>query len=625
MILLLSGSVLYAQNLNNEFNNAKSEKENNLEMLQKKQFIKENAQDFQIPGLNKYYKANTSAYQASAEKQIVETVPANFNTSLSNALPDNDPTQFTGKGGISMTDDPALLLCPSGSQLSQDAMGTAGSWTFGSSDDNPAENYQVAQWFSGLGTDITSITWWGLLLEYNAGWTVCTPPTKDFIVTVYADDGAGLPDESVVLYTETVTLTSTATGEIYASLYEALSWSYVPSPALIASISEGWLVIQGTGGTACWFLWLNAATQPGPACWQWGGTAWTTDDTRSLCFGGSALDHDVACTAIVQPNSGEGLTATETVEISVYNAGANVESFFDVYFQIDGAPPVTETFNGPINPGETLPYIFTATADLSTVGQVYTINACTGLVGDLNAGNDCTVKTVENEEPCVVVCPPGATDEGEGIIPDDTNDITNGGCNSDPNVFGSVVCGETVCGSSGFYVTNGSTYRDTDWYVLDLSGYTYPQNVTVEFEAGYTMLGGIVAGPCATAAFLTNAIPGPCEVATVTATGLAQAGEYWIWMGADFTGDDADWSPYYFTVTCEDAPPPPPHDAFCAPMTIVVDDPPITDDNSFATIETWEQGGSCWFGADPPSHSLWYSFVAPATGAVSLYVLPLVT
>ena len=65
---------------------------------------------------------------------------------------------------------------------------------------------------------------------------------------------------------------------------------------------------------------------------------------------------------------------------------------------------------------------------------------------------------------CDVTCPGGATDENE---PDcgDPVDTVNGGCNSDPAVFSSINCGETVCGTSFF----DGTYRDTDWYELVLT------------------------------------------------------------------------------------------------------------------------------------------------------------
>ena len=65
---------------------------------------------------------------------------------------------------------------------------------------------------------------------------------------------------------------------------------------------------------------------------------------------------------------------------------------------------------------------------------------------------------------CDVECPPEGNDEGEEECYDEYVDATNGGCNSDPNVFGAVGIGEYVCGKGGTFMFEGGNFRDTDWF-----------------------------------------------------------------------------------------------------------------------------------------------------------------
>jgi hypothetical protein len=62
---------------------------------------------------------------------------------------------------------------------------------------------------------------------------------------------------------------------------------------------------------------------------------------------------------------------------------------------------------------------------------------------------------------------------------------TNGGCNSTPNVFTPVACGNTYCGTGW---ADGNT-RDTDWYKLVI---TSPTTVTWSGIAEFPLLVGVV-------------------------------------------------------------------------------------------------------------------------------------
>jgi hypothetical protein len=122
---------------------------------------------------------------------------------------------------------------------------------------------------------------------------------------------------------------------------------------------------------------------------------------------------------------------------------------------------------------------------------------------------------------CLGDCPDGAIDEGEACGAD-----TNGGCNSMPPVFGSIACGDTICGTS--WADGGS--RDTDWYELVLSEET---QVTFSGTAEFPLVIGIVdtggVPDCALATVLSPfATSDPCLTASFTT--CLQPGTYWFFV-----------------------------------------------------------------------------------------------
>jgi len=142
-------------------------------------------------------------------------------------------------------------------------------------------------------------------------------------------------------------------------------------------------------------------------------------------------------------------------------------------------------------------------------------------------------------------CPPipcNGTDEGEPCGED-----LNGGCNMAFPQFGSISCGETICGTA--WAAGGT--RDTDWYVLELA-----EETEIEFamESQLPMIFGIVdTTDCATATainpFATTEL---CGSGTLTVT-LA-AGTHWVFAAStSFNGFpcDADgFSAYVLTANC---------------------------------------------------------------------------
>lgn len=97
--------------------------------------------------------------------------------------------------------------------------------------------------------------------------------------------------------------------------------------------------------------------------------------------------------------------------------------------------------------------------------------------------------------------------EGEPVCANGYVDNFNGGCNSTPNVFDQIACGQTVCGEYGTFLSaGGANFRDTDWYTFTLPA---PSNVI------WTATGGAI-----TRVFILNS---NCP-ATSLGTAVAPAG-----------------------------------------------------------------------------------------------------
>ncbi|MCF8302234.1 MAG: T9SS type A sorting domain-containing protein [Bacteroidales bacterium] len=124
------------------------------------------------------------------------------------------------------------------------------------------------------------------------------------------------------------------------------------------------------------------------------------------------LSDDLGITAISSPSSGVGLTANETVTVTITNFGNNAQAGFDVSYTIDGGAAVTENVAGPIASGATLDYSFTTTADLSEYAT-YSIEAYTELAGDENSANDDHTVSVTNTPPAPALT--GAAQDGYDI------------------------------------------------------------------------------------------------------------------------------------------------------------------------------------------------------------------
>jgi hypothetical protein len=109
------------------------------------------------------------------------------------------------------------------------------------------------------------------------------------------------------------------------------------------------------------------------------------------------FDLDAGVVDIVTPVDGD-LSAPQDVTVTVRNFGINEISDVPVSYSVDGGAVVNAVVPGPIGSGLTVDYTFDTQADLSVVGQTYTIEASTALEGDEDNGNDMFSKEVTHLE-----------------------------------------------------------------------------------------------------------------------------------------------------------------------------------------------------------------------------------
>ncbi|MBN2543916.1 hypothetical protein JXI42_13745, partial [bacterium] len=151
------------------------------------------------------------------------------------------------------------------------------------------------------------------------------------------------------------------------------------------------------------------------------------------------------------------------------------------------------------------------------------------------------------EIPCSVFCPVSGIDEAEPMCGPDYVDDYNGGCNSTPPVFQSVDCGDIICGKSGNYLSGGSSYRDTDWFVDTLHE---PTNVKWEVVADFEVIAFIIHGDsgCVSPFILESDTAFPCDTAIIEME--LDSGVYWYWVGPALFAGLSCSSNYVATLSC---------------------------------------------------------------------------
>ncbi|MCB0803451.1 MAG: T9SS type A sorting domain-containing protein [Flavobacteriales bacterium] len=95
---------------------------------------------------------------------------------------------------------------------------------------------------------------------------------------------------------------------------------------------------------------------------------------------------DIKAIAVDSLVNGCGLS-NETIALRITNVGSTPVSNIPLQYELNGGVPVSETYAGTLNPGDTIVYSFTTLANMSTPGA-YNITAYSAVRGDANPVND---------------------------------------------------------------------------------------------------------------------------------------------------------------------------------------------------------------------------------------------
>ena len=172
-------------------------------------------------------------------------------------------------------------------------------------------------------------------------------------------------------------------------------------------------------------------------------------------------------------------------------------------------------------------------------------------------GSGYTARVIVNPStPCEGECGPEAIEEGEEDCYDGYSDQYNGGCNSDPYAFQPITDGTTICGTSGNYLIGEDTYRDTDWFEINLTQICdLTWQVLAEFDVVLFLIDGI-PDTCPDPPIIASAAGGACHITTLSYPDLGP-GTYWlfvapaIWQGVPC---GAVYEASFTLAECEDPP-----------------------------------------------------------------------
>jgi hypothetical protein len=172
-----------------------------------------------------------------------------------------------------------------------------------------------------------------------------------------------------------------------------------------------------------------------------------------------------------------------------------------------------------------------------------------GYGGDCGDYNIVTSFSTGCPEVCVPEnCPSGALLEGEPVCFDGYIDTYDAGCNSTPPSFVNVPLGSAVCGTGGDYIALGLSYRDTDWYQVDLG--PIAQNISANLCASFNSQLAIIDGDigCGSITLTCGSVFGVPN-SSVCCGPVSMNGLAWIFVAtSDFVGVPCG-SPYYVCIT----------------------------------------------------------------------------
>lgn len=120
------------------------------------------------------------------------------------------------------------------------------------------------------------------------------------------------------------------------------------------------------------------------------GFVWMIDDIKIETM----PVQDIAVTKLVSPTPC-GLSDKDTIKVKILNFSNDVITTFPIAYQFNNGSIVSETFNGELNPGDSLIYKFNSSINVMEE-ETYDIKVFTSYVSDINPTND-TLKVLLNK------------------------------------------------------------------------------------------------------------------------------------------------------------------------------------------------------------------------------------
>ena len=145
------------------------------------------------------------------------------------------------------------------------------------------------------------------------------------------------------------------------------------------------------------------------------------------CYVGcGSVGHDAGISEVTNPGdfveNCDGLATTIDVTLELENIGLFPESNFDIYYQLDGNPPVSETYTNVLASGGTATFVFATPISIQTSGT-YILNVWTALTNDDASCNDTITQTINVQYPSGTF--PFTEDFESGSFPPSTGTIQN--------------------------------------------------------------------------------------------------------------------------------------------------------------------------------------------------------
>jgi hypothetical protein len=194
---------------------------------------------------------------------------------------------------------------------------------------------------------------------------------------------------------------------------------------------------------------------------------------------GSISDNDLTLDAILSPLSGRRFTTSQlssaaTVSVRIKNLDDAPVTGFDVKYSINGGPFVAENVTATIGAGATYNYVFSTTADLSSVGNYTIVAVVKNTSTDPVAVNDTAMVTVKHLDNQPLDLSSYFTDNIESAATAVYEKDTIGLTGLDRYDFSR----STVYGRLRTFINSGMAYSGNKALTLDANRYYLPGNTS---------------------------------------------------------------------------------------------------------------------------------------------------